>query len=115
MLKDKITLSTLGSNGRFGNQIFQYAFLRICAKYYNLDFETSDWIGEYLFGHHDVKISSDLPLIKEEEIFLSSEYNLAKDSNSLRNVDLYGYFLCHTRFYKHYKDFFTSLYSAKVA
>ena len=32
--KGKVSLSTLGSNGRFGNQIFQYAFLRIYAKHY---------------------------------------------------------------------------------
>ena len=108
--KEKVTLSSLGSNGRFGNQIFQYAFLRIYAKYHNLDFETPYWIGEYLFGHNDARISSDLPLVKEEEIFLSSEYNLAKESNAFRNVDLYGYFLYYTKFYNHYKEFFLSLF-----
>ena len=27
-----VTMSSLGRLGRFGNQIFQYAFLRICAN-----------------------------------------------------------------------------------
>ena len=112
--KGKVSLSTLGSNGRFGNQIFQYAFLRIYAKHYNLDFETPHWIGEYLFGHNDTRISSNLPLVKEEEIFLSSEYNLIEESNGLRNVDLYGYFLYHTKFYNRYKDFFISLFQPQL-
>jgi len=27
-----LTMSSLGQLGRFGNQLFQYAFLRICAQ-----------------------------------------------------------------------------------
>ncbi|MDY6898004.1 MAG: hypothetical protein SWZ49_07980, partial [Cyanobacteriota bacterium] len=27
-----LTMSSIGKLGRFGNQIFQYAFLRICAE-----------------------------------------------------------------------------------
>ena len=55
-MKEVILMSTLGSNGRFGNQIFQYAFLNIYAKKYDLDIKTPSWIGHDLFGHHDSPI-----------------------------------------------------------
>lgn len=31
-----VTMSTLGKKGRFGNQVFQYAFLKIYAKVFNI-------------------------------------------------------------------------------
>ena len=54
-----ITMATLGTNGRFGNQIFQYAFLKIYAKTHQLKLQTSQWIGQYLFGHREPIVSCD--------------------------------------------------------
>ncbi|MDR3517883.1 MAG: tetratricopeptide repeat protein [Azospirillaceae bacterium] len=44
-----ITLSSLGDNGRFGNQLIQYGFLRCFAAEHDLRAETADWIGRDLF------------------------------------------------------------------
>ena len=44
-------MSTIGNNGRFANQLFQYAFLRIYAENHNLRIATSPWIGQTIFGH----------------------------------------------------------------
>ncbi|MEH7178583.1 hypothetical protein [Neobacillus vireti] len=49
-----ITMSTLGVNGRFGNQLLQYGFLKIYAKVYNLEVLTPKWIGQYLFGQNEL-------------------------------------------------------------
>ena len=66
MTKHLITMSTFGTNGRFGNQIFQYAFLKIYAKEHDLQVQIPRWpIGEYLFGHQDPEISQILPQIRE--------------------------------------------------
>ncbi|MEQ1830586.1 MAG: FkbM family methyltransferase, partial [Pirellula sp.] len=46
-----LTARTLGRNGRFANQLFQYAFLRILARHHGLRVETSKWVGQLLFGH----------------------------------------------------------------
>lgn len=36
--------------GRFGNQLFQYAALRVYERQYNLTLQTGPWVGEQLFG-----------------------------------------------------------------
>src|SRR5689334_21725322 len=56
-----LTMSRLGQLGRFGNQLFQYAFLRICAEKTGSRVECPTWIGETLFGHQDAPISQRLP------------------------------------------------------
>jgi Glycosyl transferase family 11 len=114
MKKAVITMSTLGSNGRFGNQIFQYAFLRICAKHHNSSIETPPWIGQYLFGHNDPPITDKLPLLREEEISQNSNLNLEQITRT-RNSDLYGYFLYHTDFYRKHQEFFCSLFQPTSA
>ena len=56
-----LTMSILGKLGRFGNQLFQYAFLRICASQIDARVECPVWVGQYLFGHKDAPIAHNLP------------------------------------------------------
>lgn len=104
-----ITMSTLGQNGRFANQVFQYAFLRIYAKEYNLRVETPAWIGQYLFGHKDKPISQQLPVVIEETNELT-EACIPNAKTPFRNVDFWGYFQYHTKYYAPYKQYFRSLF-----
>lgn len=107
--KPVITMSSLGSNGRFANQIFQYAFLKIYAKEHNLRLETPRWIGQYLFGHNDPPISKKLPEVRET----TSNLHQAIVPNSktiFQNVDFWGYFQYHTKYYASYKKLFRSLF-----
>lgn len=46
-------MSNLGSNGRFANQLFQYAFLRLYALRHELAVATPRWEGCDLFGITD--------------------------------------------------------------
>jgi protein subunit release factor A len=46
-----LTMSSIGKLGRFGNQLFQYAFLRICAERSGARIECPPWVGQALFGH----------------------------------------------------------------
>jgi len=48
-----ITVSCLGQHGRFGNQLFQYAYARAYAEELGAELHTPDWIGRSLFA--DVK------------------------------------------------------------
>jgi FkbM family methyltransferase len=109
--KSTITMSTLGKMGRFGNQIFEYAFLKIYAEQHNLNVETPSWIGQYLFGHKDPPISQQLPKFKERidrvELSLSRVLN---SPTPLKNVDLWGYFQYHTSYYAQHKNYFCSLF-----
>lgn len=102
---------TLGKNGRFGNQIFQYAFLKIYAQQHNLNIETPSWIGQYLFGHQDPPISQKLTQFPEKKGRV--EFSQSRVLNSpapLKNVDLWGYFQYHTSYYAQYKDYLYSLF-----
>jgi hypothetical protein len=44
-----ITISCLGQHGRFGNQLFQYAYARAYAEKLGAELHTPDWIGKELF------------------------------------------------------------------
>jgi|GEM_PF-2303824 len=104
-----VTMSTLGSNGRFANQIFQYAFLRIYAMEHMFHYETSPWIGQQLFGHQDPQMSCQLPLLKETSNLLP-EAIIPNSREVFRSVDFWGYFQYHTSYYAPYKEIFRSLF-----
>ena len=107
--KSVITMSTLGKNGRFANQIFQYAFLKTYAKRHNLIVETPEWIGTYLFGCDDQPISKRLSLVRQETYKLTEDH-IPNAKEPFKNVDFSGYFQYHTSYYAPYKDYFRSLF-----
>ena len=39
---------------------------------------------------------------------------MSQELNSLSNIDLYGYFLYHTKFYSNHKEFFLSLFQPQI-
>jgi len=104
-----VTMSTLGEKGRFGNQIFQYAFLKIYAQVFNMRVETPVWAGQYLFGYNDPPISRKLPVISELR-----QKNLQKiftePTPRYKNVDFSGNFQFHTSSFAPYKEYFQSLF-----
>ncbi len=112
IIPSMITMSTLGSNGRFGNQIFQYAFIKIYAKNHQLELQTQQWIGQYLFGHQEHTISHNLPKIQDPyNQFINLAKSLTDDSiESYANVDFWGYFQYHTSYYAPHKEYFCSLF-----
>lgn len=132
-----LSMSFLGNLGRFGNQIFQYAYLRICAEKSGAKVECGSWIGQTLFGHYDAPVSRRLPpaiehreigerrLIGESFFDYIPEYipyiekvsgspSLRIDSHHLEtglvNVDLWGFFQFHTKSLRPYQAYFRSLY-----
>jgi FkbM family methyltransferase len=113
--KPAVTISSIDIN-RFGNQIFEYAFLRIYAKQHNLRYETPTWIGQYLFGHQDRPISVKLPEVREVRLqdgTFSVGFAEAIVPNAptiYKNVDFSGYCQYHTKYYAPYKDYVRSLF-----
>jgi Glycosyl transferase family 11 len=126
-----LSMSSLGKMGRFANQLFQYAFLRICADQSGARVECSPWIGQTLFGHDDTPVAERLPpAIEHQDLgenvfdeipeFIPYLENLA-EAKSLRigpealhlglgNVELWGYFQVHTRALRPYQQYFRSLF-----
>jgi len=126
-----LTMSSLGQLGRFGNQLFQYAFLRICANKTGALVECPPWIGQTLFGHHDAPISCRLkPAIecKEdgENLFdtipelipylekLAGEKSCRISSKiieeGITDVDLWGFFQLSTHLLAPFKDYIRYLF-----
>ncbi len=103
-----ITMSSLGSHG-LGNQIFQYAFIKIYARKHNLRLETPPWLGTYLFGHTDPPLSRELP-----EIYFDSDSSVKATIEKLDvsnyDLDVRGFFQFHTSFYALDKAYFRSLF-----
>jgi hypothetical protein len=82
MYYQTIQMSSLGKAGRFGNQLFQYAFAKSYAKKYNCNFEIpSDWIGRNIFEIDDSSLSRQLPKTEIDDIPFGQV-----------NIDLTGYF-----------------------
>lgn len=126
-----LTMSSIGKLGRFGNQLFQYAFLKICAEKSGAAVECSPWIGQTLFGHKDAPISKRLPPAIErrdvgENLFdiipefipylekladaKSSRVGSEALEHGLVNVDLWGFFQFPTRLLAPHKEYFRSLF-----
>lgn len=82
----------LGVNGRFGNQVLQYGFLRAYAAAHELTLETPDWIGRDLFDADDAPTGAPLPRIQETETDFMASLNAPKGDAELAGCDVIGFF-----------------------
>ncbi|MGL4324963.1 MAG: glycosyltransferase [Beijerinckiaceae bacterium] len=90
--RGRVGMSTLGSNGRFANQIFQYAFLKLYALRHSLSVLTSPWEGQSLFALNDPPIAEgDLPELRFFA-FDDDDKALWNMSSPPFDVDMFGYF-----------------------
>jgi len=126
-----LTMSSIGKLGRFGNQLFQYAFLMICAKKSGARVECPPWIGQTLFGHNLPPISKRLPPAIERKDFGESLFDVIPEfipyiekiadarssrvgaealEHGLVNQDLWGFFQLQTRSLEPHKEYFRSLF-----
>jgi len=76
-----VQFTQLGNFGRFGNQLFQYAFARAYAEKYDAVLETPTWIGEEIFNIPNTPLSCKLPTHGVDVIPWGTV-----------NIDLLGYF-----------------------
>jgi len=68
-MPDLITMSKFGRFGRFGNQIFEYMFLKTYAKKHGLEVQIPPWVGNYLFGTDDPPTTLVLNNVPAEESY----------------------------------------------
>lgn len=114
-----VQMSTLGRNGRFGNQIFQYFFLQLVHDKLGYEVRNSIWLGEKIFGlkaskellssafpadWQPVAQRNDTPEIDLQRIeFLMSR-------NKTNCLDISGYFHYQTKNLIPNKDLFQSTF-----
>ena len=87
----RVQMTSLGANGRFGNQLLQYGFLRLYARRHDLSVEAPDWIGRYLYGFDDPTPHETLRTIDEKQVDLFGALH-GPTASAPRDVNLRGYF-----------------------
>lgn len=96
----RITMSTLGSRGRFGNQLLQYGAAALHAAFLDAAIEVPDWIGRDLFDCDDPPVSAELPALD-----FDARSDHALDAPDLApGTDLRGYFCFDTSGYAAQRD-----------
>ncbi|HMI97739.1 MAG TPA: FkbM family methyltransferase [Micropepsaceae bacterium] len=85
----------LGVNGRFGNQLLQYAFVRLYAMEHGLSAEFPDWIGRDLFDLDDPFPSVQLPCVDEKDVDLFGSLQ-KRNGQVFADKDINGYFCGNT-------------------
>ena len=106
-----IIMPKLGRMGRWGNSIFQYAFLRTYARRHNLRYECPAWVGQVLYGHHDPPLTgARLPKIIEKTIHGANDAIIPNLTRPLSNVSCEGYFQYHTSYYRPDETFIRDLF-----
>ena len=105
-MKDFVSMSSLGSFGWFGNQLFQYAALKMYAKERDVEVEVPEnWIGRNVF------VDCNDPVISKESRIqktIKGENPIWLNGEDLNTCDIKGYFQYHTNFYD--EEYFRSLF-----
>jgi len=104
------TMPTLGRNGRFANQLFQYAFLRLCAGRRGARIQTSLWRGQNLFDFRDPPVDTTARLLIDGEEAADPDLYLNRDDPIGDHVEFRGFFQYHTRHYRPHRDFIRRLF-----
>jgi hypothetical protein len=105
-------MPTLGRNGRFANQLFQYAFLRICAEQRGAAVSTPAWSGQELFGFRDPPPDGSPATsvvygdeIRDPEPYLNSRTPIGDA------VEFQGFFQFPSRHYRPHREFLRRLFA----
>lgn len=106
-----ITMSSLGWNGRFGNQLLQYACLRAIGAVHGLTVAAPEWIGRWLFDLNDPMPSAPLPELREDGDNLAQLMLPGSSATPPANRDLWGYACYNTRFYQPHRDLVRRLFT----
>jgi glycosyltransferase involved in cell wall biosynthesis/capsular polysaccharide biosynthesis protein len=90
--RGQITMAALGRNGRFANQLFQYAYVKLYALRHGLTAAFPDWEGRALFGLKDPGCAGlALPQLVFNG-FTDDDRHLWELDDPPADVDLWGYF-----------------------
>ena len=103
-----VTMSQFGHYGRFGNQVFEVAFLETYAAMHGCRLQLNPWVGNVLFNHKTEPVSGTLEP-KVEPMALNGQ-GLPPTADEYVNHDFRGYAQYHTSWYRPKKDFVKLLF-----
>jgi hypothetical protein len=111
-----IQMSWLGNCGQWGNQVFQYAFVRVYAKRHGIGYQVPPWAGQGFFGHSDPPVSALLP--DRRERYGPAPYEerfgvpVPPKGQEYHNRNFIGWAQYHTSWYAPDKEFVQGLFRA---
>lgn len=109
-----VSMATLGSYGRFGNQLFQWAFLKLYAIRSNCRVQGGSWIGNQLYGAQAESPDPTLP----RQIFIEFtgvERTLWYMREPQINIDFQGFFQEIPSSWRRHKQLFRLLFQPTPA
>ena len=90
--RGRIAMTSLGSNGRFANQLFQYAYVKLYALRHGLTVAVPAWEGNQIFGLEDPPcVGLNLPELRFGP-FTEDDLALWEADEPPVDIDLWGYF-----------------------
>jgi hypothetical protein len=113
-------MSRLGKNGRFGNQIFQYFFLKLVEIELGYEISAPTWFGNAIFNLDKTtpikECANCFPIesFQNKKDFPELHLEKIKEIASLHNVhhiDISGYFQYHTRYLQKFRANFEDLFT----
>jgi hypothetical protein len=102
-------MTTLGANGRYGNQLMQYGLVRLYAEARGLVAQFPDWIGRDLFDFDDPFPNAKLPSVDEKSVRFFGSLN-GECAELYSEIDLHGYFGRSTAQWSRHKNKFRDLF-----
>jgi len=112
--RKSVSMKSLGNLGRFGNQLWQYLFLRMYGLRNGLTIKVPEWEGDQIFGFSDERLSDDDR--HESMIFFGNDdddLELWEIDNAPYNVDFKGYFQHVPSQWGVHRQFIRRLYGLK--
>ena len=119
-----LTMTSLGNNGRFANQIFQYLYLKLVANTQGAIVQTPDWLGKDIYAFTDPEPIRPLPEVRESAQMGVPNTSALPDASALvsrkfqnfPDCDFWGYFQFHSSLYAPQITFIRTLLtpSAKI-
>ena len=114
-----VAMSSLGSNGRFANQLYQYLFVRLAAQANNAVVQVPDWVGAHVYGLEDPAPIRALQTFDEAKPRLSprtSIHNIAPEAmigerSDIGDIDFRGYFQFDARHLAPHRAFAQKLFT----
>lgn len=110
-MRSVITMKTLGSQGRFGNQVLEYMFLHVYAKRHNLEVQVPKWVGCYLYGFDDPPITVTLPTLREEHLGDARTLKSPPKGETCVDKNFLGYAQYCMSYYRPDKEFIQNLFT----
>ena len=112
--RGSVTMTTLGQNGRFANQLFQYAFVKLYALRHGLSLSLPDWQGRRLFGLDDNFCSADaLPRVSFNG-FTDQDRLLWEADDPPIDIDVWGYFQEVPHCWRRHRSFLQHMFQLPV-